>query len=66
MSNSYIFQAAIDHCRWKSVLRNEILTNLFIKHKLKTTKNRKFNIKLCGKNYEINSQVKNSTNGDDF
>jgi hypothetical protein len=28
MSNSYIFQAAIDHCRWKSVLRNEILTKI--------------------------------------
>ena len=25
-SKRYIFQEAIDHCRWKSVLRNQVLT----------------------------------------
>lgn len=23
----YVFQEAVDHCRWKTILRNEVLTN---------------------------------------
>lgn len=29
-SNRFIFQEAIDHCRWKSVLRNNVLTNTLL------------------------------------
>jgi hypothetical protein len=25
-SNGYVFQEAIDHCRWKSILRNDVLS----------------------------------------
>jgi integrase len=27
-SNRYIFQEAVDHCRWKNVLRNNVLANI--------------------------------------
>jgi len=43
-SKRYIFQEAIDHCRWKKVLRNNVLTKAeFLEHNLYQFKNKSFN-----------------------
>ena len=43
-SKRYIFQEAIDHCRWKKVLRTNVLTKAeFQEHNLYQFKNKSFN-----------------------
>ena len=43
-SKRYIFQEAIDHCRWKKVLRNNVLTKTeFQEHNLHEFKSKNFN-----------------------